>query len=211
MHIESGRHFPAFEATSLNNKFKQLWLAGIDTKLVFETHAGQAWANLNVQLGQAPGPLLHPQVHPPHHRKKESPSRQRRRAKRAAARNKSAEEATSKETENAEAEAVKASPTISENDEVGIDREEQVEILNDEFCPDDIYHPAESESIREMSFRCLQCRMLFLPTSHLEGSQIKDFNSCQKHIGVQKCSKCKIVLVGLAKIVCHRQVCQHPA
>ena len=191
-------------------KFKHLWYSGMNAHLDVHTHAGQAWVNLYVQLGQAPGPL-HPQVHPPHRRKKESPSRQRRRDKRAAARHKPAEEAASKVTENIEAEAVKASPTVSENDEVGSDHEEQVEILNDELCPDDIYHPAESESIGKMAFRCLQCRMLSLPTSHIEGSEINDFNSCQKHIGVQKCSKCKIVLVGLAKIVCHRQVCQHPA
>ena len=43
MNTESGRQFSAFEATSLNNKFKQLWLDGIEARLVFETCNGQAW------------------------------------------------------------------------------------------------------------------------------------------------------------------------
>ena len=176
----------------------------MNAHLDVHTHAGQAWVSLHVQLGQAPGPL-HP-VFPPK-RKKHSPSRERHRARRAEARQKQAEEALDKAKEN---EAVKAGPALSENDEVGNHEEEQdVSIVNDELCPDDVYHQAESESIGNMAFRYNECRMLFLPSSHVDGSKIEDFNSCRRHIGVQKCSSCKIVLVGLAKIGCHRQVCQH--
>ena len=48
------RNFPAFEATSLLNKFKQLWLTETEAKLVFETRDGQAWGSLHVCLGEHP-------------------------------------------------------------------------------------------------------------------------------------------------------------
>ena len=186
------------ELDSFVQKFKHLWHSGVNAHLDVHTHAGQAWVSLHVQLGQAPGPV-HP-VFPPK-RKKHSPSRERRRARRAEARQKQAEEALDKAKEN---EAVKAGPALSENDEVGNHEEEQdVSIVNDELCPDDVYHQAESESIGNRAFRCNECRMLFLPSSHVDGSKIEDFNSCRRHIGVQKCSSCKIVFVGLAKIGCH--------
>ena len=37
------------------NKFKQIWLAEIEAKLVLETHAGQAWVTLHVCLGEHSG------------------------------------------------------------------------------------------------------------------------------------------------------------
>ena len=47
-----------------------------------------------------------------------------------------------------EIEAVQASTTRSERDQVGNDHEEQeVELVNDELCPDDIYHQAENENL----------------------------------------------------------------
>ena len=195
----------SLELYSFVQKFKQLWHSGVNAHLDAHTRAGQAWVSLHVQLGQAPGPLQHPP-----HRQKVSASRQRRKARRAAERKKTAEEAPNKDAENVETEAAKGNPT-SENDEVGNLQEQEAQVPNDELYPDDIYHQAESESIGQRAFRCQECRMLFLPTSHLDGSVISDFNSCQRHIGVQKCPKCKIVLVGLAKIGCHRQVCQHSA
>ena len=86
MSSESHCGIPAFEMTSLSNKFKNLWLAGVEGKLVFETHAGKAWVHLHVQLEQAQdGPLPQVQPHYPHG-PKNSPSRQRRRARRKAAR-----------------------------------------------------------------------------------------------------------------------------
>ena len=85
MHQEPQGALPAFEATSLMNKFKSLWIDGVDAKVVFETHAGQAWGVLHVSLGEHPGqvqPPLHPQGRP--HRK-ENPAKQRRRERRKAA------------------------------------------------------------------------------------------------------------------------------
>ena len=48
------RPLAAFEATSFLNKFKNLWHAGHQATLSFETEAGQAWATLRVRLGDHP-------------------------------------------------------------------------------------------------------------------------------------------------------------
>ena len=81
--------------------------------------------------------------------------------------------------------------------------------VTDEVCSDDVYKDSEPEetAVGQTSFRCFECRMLFLPDSHVDGQAIKDYESCRSHIGVLKCTKCSFVLVGLAKIRCHRGVC----
>ena len=63
------------------DKFKYLWQSGQDAKLTVDTSAGQAWARIDIKLGQAPGPLHHQHVHPRRHC--DSPARQRRRERRA--------------------------------------------------------------------------------------------------------------------------------
>jgi hypothetical protein len=76
------------ELDTFVRKFHQLWNDGLTAHLDLDTHAGNAWVGLRVQLGQVPGPP-HQQVQPfPHQvlRKVESPSRQRRRTRRAAGR-----------------------------------------------------------------------------------------------------------------------------
>ena len=76
------------EIDNFVKKFYQLWNAGHTAHLDVDTHAGNAWVGLRVQLGHAPGPLHH-HPHPPFfqaQKKTVSPSRQRRRARRAAAR-----------------------------------------------------------------------------------------------------------------------------
>ena len=84
MDQDSRRNIPAFETTSLTNKFKSLRLAGIEAKLVFETCAGQAWGTLNVQMGEHPcQSQTPPQEHP---LKNDNPAWQRRRKRREAAR-----------------------------------------------------------------------------------------------------------------------------
>ena len=124
MNSESGRQFPAFEATSLNNKFKQLWLAGIQAKLVFETHAGHAWGSLHVCLGEHPGHQQqppHPQEEPPCPPRHISPARQRRRERREAARTvteaAATEAATAAEKKEDEAENATEPDNLSEVDE----------------------------------------------------------------------------------------------
>ena len=76
--------------TELENfvkKFHQLWNDGVTAHLDLDTHGGDAWDGLRVNLGQVPGPL-HRQIHPFHQEvpRRESPSRHRRRGRQAAAR-----------------------------------------------------------------------------------------------------------------------------
>ena len=71
------------ELDSFLNKFHQLWKDGFTAHLDLDTHAGNAWVGLRVQLGhQVPGTTPHHPVHP----YKSDSSRQRRRARRLAAR-----------------------------------------------------------------------------------------------------------------------------
>ena len=111
-------------ATELNAficKFHQLWQAGLTAHLDVDTHAGNAWVGLRVQLGHhVPGPI-HCQVNP-HPSFSQSSSRQRRRAWRMAARqqenNTAAEEAvTTPVKEAATEEVVEANAEVGENSE----------------------------------------------------------------------------------------------
>ena len=78
------------ELDSFVQKFHQLWRAGLNAHLDLDTHAGNAWVGLRVELGHVPGPIHH---HPFNKKSQESPSCQRRRERRAAERNDKAEEA----------------------------------------------------------------------------------------------------------------------
>ena len=130
-----------------------------------------------------------------------SPSRQQRRAKLAiAAQQKQAEEASKEDTEKVQ--------TVEPTEEVGIQNVESesenpnigksTAKVSDEFCPDDVYHRVDG--IGQEAFRCFQCRMLYIPTSHVDGNPIVTHEMCRMHIGVCKCVHCAHVLVGLAKI-----------
>ena len=72
------------------SKFKHLWSLGLDASIKVETHAGQAWVNLQVGLGCPPHSQQYhlPQQHgrPRHHHV--GPSQYRRRERRAAVREK---------------------------------------------------------------------------------------------------------------------------
>ena len=74
------------EVDSFVRKFHRLWKAGLTAHLDLDTHAGNAWVGLRVQLGHVHGPL-HQQGHPQIFRKV-SPSRLRRCERRLAAREK---------------------------------------------------------------------------------------------------------------------------
>lgn len=101
-------------------KFKQLWNSGQTAHINLDTHAGNAWVSLHLQLGFAPGPLL-PQ---PHQAKKiANQSRQRRRERRAAAARqaaaeKAAQEIVQNKTKDSESEMEMDSPV---NGDVVID------------------------------------------------------------------------------------------
>ena len=101
------------ELDTFVRKFHQLWNDGLTAHLDLDTHAGNAWVGLRLQLGQVHGPP-HQQVQPvPQqvHGKFESLSRQRRRARHAAARaeiptNNEAVEAVEEENEKETTEVV---------------------------------------------------------------------------------------------------------
>ena len=121
--------------------------------LDLDTHAGNAWVGLRVQLGQVPGPP-HQQVQPfPQtvHKKGESPSRQRRRARRAAAK-----AASTANSEAVEADKVENETTEDVDDEKVADLEEtfvaeETEEVVDEFCLDDEFYAKIDELVDENS------------------------------------------------------------
>ena len=90
MHQEPRGGISAFETTSLTNKFKSLWLAGVEAKLVFETRAGQSWGSLHVCLGAHPGQAQPPPYPQEPLHKNDSPAKKRRRERRKAAREEAA-------------------------------------------------------------------------------------------------------------------------
>ena len=51
------------ELDTFVRKFHQLWNDGLTAHLDLDTHVGNAWVGLRVQLGQVPGPP-HQQVQP---------------------------------------------------------------------------------------------------------------------------------------------------
>ena len=87
-------------------------------------------------------------------------------------------------------------------------------VVEDEVCPDTEYASVDDDDIGSngrTAFRCSQCQMLYLPEDHEDGNEIVNYELCRRHIGVYKCESCARVIVGLARIRCHRQVCQDPA
>ena len=89
-----------------------------------------------------------------------------------------------------------------------------VEEVNDEVCPDTEYASVDVDNRFDdgkKAFRCYECRILHLPVDYIDGNVIENCNLCRGHIGVYKCESCARVIVGLARIRCHRQVCQHSA
>jgi hypothetical protein len=141
------------ELDTFVRKFHQLWSNGLTAHLDLDTHAGNAWVGLRVQLGQVPGPP-HQQVQPfpqPVHKKGESPSRQRRRARRAAAK-----AASTANSEAVEADKVENETTEDVDDEKVADLEEtfvaeKTEEVVDEFCLDDEFYAKIDELVDENS------------------------------------------------------------
>ena len=241
MNSESGRQFPAFEATSLQNKFKQLWLAGIQAKLVFETHAGHAWGTLHVCLGEHPGHHQQPphsQEVPPSPSRHISPARQRRKARREAAR--AVAEAAAIAAENKEDEAEKASESDNPNevdDEIANSNEGQVaadeaetdhtaedtetvsKVKETELFVTDVDDEicSDEEYYQEIdpseAFTCFQCKMEHYPDNHVysEGEKVKMYGLCRWHLGVSRCKNCAKNLIGLGTIRVHRQICRAPS
>ena len=74
----------ATELNSFVQKFHQLWTNGLTAHLDIDSHAGNAWVWLRVQLGPVPGPAQQQHV-PQHQPRYRGPSYQRRQERRRAA------------------------------------------------------------------------------------------------------------------------------
>ena len=79
--------------------------------------------------------------------------------------------------------------------------------VNDELCPDIEY----GENDGKAAFKCLECKLVFIPMSYMHGDGIVDYELCRRHVGVIKCENCAMPLVGLNRIRSHRENCHEPA
>ena len=133
------------ELDTFVRKFHQLWNDGLTAHLDLDTHAGNAWVGLRVQLGQVPGPP-HQQVQPSPqqvHRKFESPSRQRRRARRAAAKAEN-----TKKTE-ASVEAAEVEPEKEATEVVGEKAPDVTEVQQEEILHGEVSNINEEATMDE--------------------------------------------------------------
>ena len=232
MNSESNRHIPAFEATSLTNKFKQLWLTGTEARLVFETRDGKAWGTLHVCLGEHPHDANQLPPHPQeHHKGRDTPSKRRRRERREAARSAAvkaapliSEEGAAEATNDARVIAEEVvTLTLNSETEQSVANEVTEEVIisdtvqkqplyvteiDDEICSDEEYY---DEIDAKSAFTCLQCKIEYFPENFVEGEKVLFYGLCRWHLGVWKCRNCSINLVGLGKIRAHRQICRAPS
>ena len=76
--------------------------------------------------------------------------------------------------------------------------------VNDELCPDIEY----GENDGKTAFKCLECKLVFIPMSYMHGDGIVDYELCRRHVGVIKCENCAMPLVGLNRVAsqCGSQV-----
>ena len=61
------------------------------------------------------------------------------------------------------------------------------------------------------AFECRQCKLVFIPMSHMHGNPIFDYKSCRRHLGVSKCKNCRMPLIGLDRTRAHMERCLEPA
>ena len=141
------------ELDSFVKKFKDLWQSGLDAHLVVDTHAGQAWVDLLVRLGHAPGPQQH-QPHQPGLQKlskvRNGPARQHRRARRNAARRNAArlqnEESENKSIREEDEEVPNASKKDTENVDAPVVQAEADKLEENEIAKTFIDHQQQSIS-----------------------------------------------------------------
>ena len=216
-------------------EFVKIWGSGNQALFQLECRNGQALLKLSCPLGSpadrhfVPPHVQHHGIHDqPHHRqfprKKGQKQRERDRARTAAhrARTESKSDSTvpvdSRDTLDAPASEVTPSPPPAPTSAVSVERLPAAvpafvgpaQEVCDEVCPDTVYASANDDDFGNdgsTAFRCFQCRMLYIPEAHREGNIIKNYELCQRHIGVLKCDGCAKMIVGMAKIRCHRQVC----
>ena len=79
--------------------------------------------------------------------------------------------------------------------------------VNDELCPDSEFEETDGKT----AFRCLQCKIVYIPGTYMHGDTILEINQCRGHNGVIKCENCRMDLVGMQRIKSHRETCHEPA
>ena len=231
--MNSNRQIPAFEATSLTNKFKQLWLTGTEAKLVFETRAGKAWGTLHVCLGEHPHDATQLPPQPQEHSQgRDTPSKRRRRERREAAMlaqaavvkaatrsEKEAEEAFKTEKESVIAEEAVTLNSESEQSKEVTEEESRAGMqgpgplltteIDDEICSDEEYYDEIDPGAA--AFTCLQCKIEHFPGNFVEGEKVLFYGLCRWHLGVYRCNNCSKNIIGLGNIRVHRQICRAPS
>ena len=159
------------EIDSFVQKFHQLWSAGVSAHLDLDTHAGEAWVGLRVQLGPAPGHLHH-NFRPQPFQKHANPSRQRRRARREAARRAQAEEPVEQAVTVEDAEEV----SIVVDEVVENAAEEQTEEANhvaDEFCSNAEYAEKILSDENSVRFRVIVIENTFCSNIEVFKSKVR--------------------------------------
>ena len=210
----------------------KLWGSGSRANLQLECQNGQAFIKFSSQLGtpgdhqftpniphhgphEAPQHGPHEPQHFPRHR---GPKQRERDRARAAAHRAKFESQSNAPGDPAAATATVPSPDSADKSQDPLPGAAAVVapsvVVEDEVCPNTEYANADSDDIGsdgKTAFRCFQCRMLYLPDDHRDRNHIMNYEHCRRHMGVFKCESCAKVIVGLARIRCHRQVCQDPA
>ena len=218
------------EMNAFIGKFVRLWQSGRDANLKIESKAGQAVVSLQLDLGYP-----HP---PPHHPVPVVRAAQVRRRQRRAAERQTAAEAESKRVEAEQADRDRAEAAQAEHKTVVTEHERdeaakaarveaeqarqalavQAAPLDQDSCnigniPQLDGEPEEGleENDGQEAFKCLQCKLLFIPGSHMHGNEIFDYESCRRHLGVNKCRNCALPLIGLDRMRAHLERCHEPA
>ena len=210
------------EFESFVGKFVNLWQSGREATLQVNSQAGEATVSLKVKLGQA---LPLHDHHQQQHQRQHGPSRLRRKQRRADAR-KSAEEAAREE--NNPTEEVDATPNVDAAEETIATHNKVTENVTENTANDDLEdslvegivnipqldgEPAQGlkENDGTEAFECGQCKLLFIPMSHMYGNPIYKYESCRRHLGVDKCKNCAMPIIGLDKMKAHMERCHEPA
>ena len=204
------------EFHSFIGKFVNLWQSGRQATLQVNTQAGEATISLEVNLGQA--------LPYPHHQQQQrepGPSRLHRRQRRANA-CKPAEEAANEKNSTEEVDTpanadAESEPVAADTEEVTENVTESTDDCEDSFIEGNIPQldgePAQGfiENDGKEAFECLQCKLLFIPGSHMHGNTIFEYEACRRHYGVSKCKNCALPLIGLDRTRAHMERCHEPA
>ena len=229
------------EMNAFIGKFVKLWQSGRDANLKIESKAGQAVVSLQLDLGYPHPPPPHhpvPVVRAAQVRRRQRRAAERQTAAEADREEAKAEEAAEKAAVEAESECVKAEQADrdcteaaeheraeaakaahDEAEQAGQALAVQTAPLDQDYCNDivNIPHldgePEEGleENDGQEAFKCLQCKLLFIPGSHMHGNEIFDYESCRRHLGVNKCRNCALPLIGLDRMRAHMERCHEPA